>query len=744
MKLAENTIDITGNLQFEETVAMRIDVNAHSIILDNLIQMYSDPYGSVLREYSSNAWDAHRDADQTRPVEITLPSALSPNLTIRDWGVGMSRETLKNYGQFGHSDKRDTNDAIGGFGLGSKSGLAVAASFTVTSVKDGKLNTIVIGRDKNGAPSMGFLEEKDTDKPNGTTVTIPTAEVGKLRNAIIRGAFLGWKPGTLLIDGAAPEQSLYNPEFFEDLDGYGWIATDKFGDYQHAMVTVGVVTVPLDMSKVMDQDFNLSYGLLRNYLRAIILKLDNGSVELLRSREGLIYDKRTRKAIQAQIDKVVSVGAKTYQDRINKAETWRDAYKLQRSAQANGFDGPYTYKGEPLTFYAFPDIKDPATGKLLTQVETISMNYNDRAYVRDRFAEENYVKSLTLDEDPSRLILVTDAPDKIQVRKNSTDRMFPLSKVGRIFMKAASETKPQFYRSGTVVITPVKGTDLPEKLKEAFGVVLTHEAAFAEAETLRKTSLAEARRLSAANKAKSDSKTEFQHLNLQEGGTSYAHPAELEKFNTTVPTILIHTMTTDKFEENLGRALLYKVAYRDMPKSFRQLTNLVVEWANSGLLQAIFVRKSDNETLLRNTLNVVDPKVAIQALFDSQTPKITPAQAGAAQDTLHTSLNWVSRLGVLGAAQVKDPSTKAWLAALTDTKTKASFDRARELNEIATGNSFTTPVSTADTTGYVSHRTFYPLLNTISYGYPDPVFMAQYINLVDHDRNNGGQFTTNV
>jgi hypothetical protein len=97
--------------------------------------LYTDKILAVLREYSANAWDAHRmGGGGDVPINVTIPTYDEPVLRIRDYGPGLSHDDVFNvYSQYGASTKRDTNDAVGCLGVGSKSGFAYSDMFTVTS-----------------------------------------------------------------------------------------------------------------------------------------------------------------------------------------------------------------------------------------------------------------------------------------------------------------------------------------------------------------------------------------------------------------------------------------------------------------------------------------------------------------------------------------------------------------------------------------------------------------------------------
>ncbi len=73
------------------------------------------------------------------------------------------------------------------------------------------MHTAVIGRKPNNEPFMGFLEEVESDEPNGVTITVPTSENYRYSNAVFsEDFFLGWEPGSIKVDGRIPEISVHN------------------------------------------------------------------------------------------------------------------------------------------------------------------------------------------------------------------------------------------------------------------------------------------------------------------------------------------------------------------------------------------------------------------------------------------------------------------------------------------------------------------------------------------------------
>lgn len=118
-----------------ETISFSI--GDEGIIMDFLrSKLYSDPIGSICREITCNARDAHREAGiPERPILITLPTTFESILRIRDYGMGINPDRMNNvYSQYGTSTKRESNEQVGAFGIGAKSPFAYTPQFTITSI----------------------------------------------------------------------------------------------------------------------------------------------------------------------------------------------------------------------------------------------------------------------------------------------------------------------------------------------------------------------------------------------------------------------------------------------------------------------------------------------------------------------------------------------------------------------------------------------------------------------------------
>ncbi len=102
--------------------------------------LYSNKIRAVVRELSCNALDAHVSAGKdSTPIEVKIPNRLDSQFYVKDQGPGLSHEQIMHmYTTYFDSTKQETNELIGGFGVGSKSPFSYTDSFSVESRHGGK------------------------------------------------------------------------------------------------------------------------------------------------------------------------------------------------------------------------------------------------------------------------------------------------------------------------------------------------------------------------------------------------------------------------------------------------------------------------------------------------------------------------------------------------------------------------------------------------------------------------------
>lgn len=328
-KNAGSDYSTEGNLPVMESQLMTIDMANAAFIMESLTNLYSDPYFSVAREYIANAIDSHIEAGNTNPVVVMSPSTWSPNLVIKDQGVGMSQDDVFRYGTYGSSDKRDNLEVVGNFGMGSKSALAISNSFTITAIKDGEYTMATIGRNDDGHGQVDIIITEPTTEPNGVTITIPitAGNIYIMQNKV--GKVLTYLPGgTVELDGTVNTDIRDTlTEISDDvwIDGFSWqsryisrtdvtIISGGFG-YNVPFNTILEISESLDNSPVGTPD-------------SIYIDVPTGSVDLTPSREQLRMTARTKTLIQQSVKAVVAECSEKYSKQLENISTYEELYEL--------------------------------------------------------------------------------------------------------------------------------------------------------------------------------------------------------------------------------------------------------------------------------------------------------------------------------------------------------------------------------------------------------------------------------
>lgn len=327
----QNIIDGTAG---GTRVEMGIERAAMSHIMSVLTDLYSDPELAVIREYSTNALDAHIEAKNGSPIEVTLPTEDNPYLSIRDYGDGLNADDITEiYSQYGASTKRGTDSLVGMLGLGCKSALTHTNTFDLISTKLGWTTHVTVQRDSDGGGSMTIVSERDAiDELDGTEVIIP-AKPGNEFAKTATEFFKFWKSGTVLVDGIEPEH----------IDGY-WINDHMvIVENESDRIVMGGVPYPVS-GMVCPARPSWKFGL--------ITFVEIGAVEFTPSREAL-QDTETTQRTVFKIRETAQKDFQTYIQRImDKAETHQDAVKAMIAAAEFGYRGErLTFKGETIPTY---------------------------------------------------------------------------------------------------------------------------------------------------------------------------------------------------------------------------------------------------------------------------------------------------------------------------------------------------------------------------------------------------------
>lgn len=172
MKFAtsERLIQSTGSIKSSE-ITLSSNAKAFRLIFG---QIYPDIIKAIVREIFTNAWDSQKLAGKLdTPIEIHAPNAWEPWFSVRDFGVGMSPETIENiYARVFESTKDTSNDEAGMFGMGSKTPLGYTDNFVIVSYQGGRYWYYEMYINTKGGAQIDLKDEGETDEPDGVMVQL--------------------------------------------------------------------------------------------------------------------------------------------------------------------------------------------------------------------------------------------------------------------------------------------------------------------------------------------------------------------------------------------------------------------------------------------------------------------------------------------------------------------------------------------------------------------------------------------
>ena len=306
MKLHESINVVERSGEFEESnFSIQASAKAFFILSDGL---YSNKIKAVIRELSTNAYDAHvENGNVDTPFDIHLPNRLEPFFSIRDYGIGMSHdECMHLYTSYFNSTKTHRNDSVGCLGLGSKSPFAYTDQFTVESFQGGTKRTYTAYKNEEGNPVFALLNEQETDEINGVFVNINVEEddCWKFKDEA-ENVYKWFKVKPSVRGGnihVSDRQPLLKKDNWELV--HGWENT----------LVMGNVAYPLDEDQVDNQK-----------LSGIVLHVDIGAVDITPSRESLSYTKQTKDFLSQQFNNITNSIVAAIQEEIDSEETLFDA-----------------------------------------------------------------------------------------------------------------------------------------------------------------------------------------------------------------------------------------------------------------------------------------------------------------------------------------------------------------------------------------------------------------------------------
>lgn len=355
----EKDAEVIGDIKSN---AVSIDTSNINFIVTILsTNLYSKPIESFIRETVSNAWDSHVEAGITEPVILELNKDTEGNYSCRvqDFGVGLSPERFNDiYRNIGSSTKRNSNNQIGGFGIGRFSALAYSDVVHITSNFDGIQYKYMMYKDGNSI-SIDLLHEEETEERNGVSVQL------ELKNNVDIANFYN----------AIKKQLVYFENlYFVDNTESGFIPNNEFNSFHIKKYDDFLVNSLDNNTRTID----LVLGKVRYPLRIealtkkypayvsqypISLKFEIGDLEVTPNREELSYSQKNIEKIELVLDSAIEKIDEIFEAHSNKdfdnLTDYTDAIRDSHAAPLLEVDG------EKLVYIKIPsdELKVTLNGK---------------------------------------------------------------------------------------------------------------------------------------------------------------------------------------------------------------------------------------------------------------------------------------------------------------------------------------------------------------------------------------------
>lgn len=388
MKMQTNNVaELQGN--FGDVSEVSIQMNAFTFEALSGDKLYKNLKRAIVREISCNAYDAHVMAkNQHEPFEIHLPTDMEPWLSFRDYGIGLDEKGVrKTYLTYFDSTKRDNNQVIGAWGLGSKTPLGYVDNFSITAYKDGvQRDFAVFKRPENGIPAVTLLNECATKERNGLYIQIPVVdaydcEVFK-REAL---DVLRWFPVAPKLNIGELVQPTYK---IENIIPGSHLREDGRMSAIH-----GMIEYPISMPDKYKIDEKVR-EMLNFPLR---MEFEMGALQFSMSREELSYSEVTVKAIEKKLFEILAALEPKLEEMLANCKTdWERAVMLEKLTTVYGsifkpVAADFLKQGKSKVHKALADrvlgfkngIKDSCNGVLFRALQVYDSRRSEKTMVKN-------------------------------------------------------------------------------------------------------------------------------------------------------------------------------------------------------------------------------------------------------------------------------------------------------------------------------------------------------------------------
>lgn len=319
-----SNIEYIGEIRENKVGIDRENIDFIATLLTS--NLYSKPFESFLREAISNAHDSHVEADTDHPIILMIKQNIHADrynwiynptytfdISIRDYGIGISPERFQQiYTNIGSSTKRESNEYIGGWGIGRFAALACSDNVQINSYYDGVKYSYMMYKNGTGI-NIDKISETKGDYKQGVEIFVNNInlDVDTIKESISKLIFFD----NLTIHAENIEASRLN-KYISEFNKRKIIKFKNFAttDYKYinngTYVKIGNVLYEMNNSK-LNNKVTEGYNF-------IAVECPIGAVNVTPNREELQYTDKTNNKIRELFSNVSDEINKLILDKINR------------------------------------------------------------------------------------------------------------------------------------------------------------------------------------------------------------------------------------------------------------------------------------------------------------------------------------------------------------------------------------------------------------------------------------------
>ena len=371
--IIKNKIDnepVLSNVGEVGEFRIRNSAKAFSILSSGL---YANKIRAIIREYSCNAVDSHVEAGNAgTPFDIHLPNSLEPWFAVRDYGVGLDEQQVRNiFTTYFESTKTETDDLIGGLGLGSKSAFSYTDNFTIVAIKNGTKRVYTAFINDQGVPSIAPMGEEASDEPAGVEIRFAVEDSYDFRKFYNEAQHV-YKHFKLrpVVSGGICEFTFIDPEYSDRDIITGVHANDR--GYGSSYAIMGNIEYPLDIPGNMD------LGEVGHLLRCgLVIEFGIGELDIQASREGLSYIPETVAAVKAKLEALNAVLSDRVAEEVATVKNeWEKAYILAKKLDSDLWGAATIKYVDDTEFALIANSRYARSKKFQFDEKTLEQKYN--------------------------------------------------------------------------------------------------------------------------------------------------------------------------------------------------------------------------------------------------------------------------------------------------------------------------------------------------------------------------------